>query len=174
LASPETSTRKTGHCGAKGEFSVKGITKIMSLANWKVRTRLGAGFGVVLLLMAALIAVGIAGLRGMDGVARELIGNERAKSDAALAVDAAAQAGARNTMASLLAAPGAAPAAQAGGAGLQGLGESLAALEKLIDASEAKAVRARSMNSWGRPIATRPRAWRPARCCPRSMRCATS
>lgn len=48
----------------------------MQIDHWKISTRLGAGFGLVLLMTGALMAVGLAGLAGVGGASRDITGDD--------------------------------------------------------------------------------------------------
>jgi methyl-accepting chemotaxis protein len=107
----------------------------MSLANLKVSTRLGAGFGLVLLLMALMLAVGLARLGSTTEVHHQVIDEDWAKAQAGALIGSAAREQARRVTAGLFASGAAAerlaPAAPAAN-------EALATLERLGASAEEK------------------------------------
>jgi methyl-accepting chemotaxis protein len=64
----------------------------MSLANLKVSTRLGAGFGLVLLLMVLSLAVGLVQLDRMAEITRQMRSEHWGKAEASAAISATATA----------------------------------------------------------------------------------
>ncbi|HSV52617.1 MAG TPA: methyl-accepting chemotaxis protein [Burkholderiaceae bacterium] len=70
----------------------------MSFANWKVSTRMGAGFGLVLLLMAALLTVGVMRLSSVGAANRQTARNDWSLAQAAASISTGAQANARGTL----------------------------------------------------------------------------
>jgi methyl-accepting chemotaxis protein len=70
----------------------------MSIANWKIGTRLGVGFGIVLLLMLVLLLVGTSRLSSVSDAHRRTVREDLAQSQAAAAIVATAQAGARGAL----------------------------------------------------------------------------
>ncbi len=114
----------------------------MQLDDWKISTRLGAGFGLVLLMMGALVAVGLAGLAGAGAASREITGNDGSRAGAAATLSAATQASARRTMELFLAADAAQVAAlrQQLAAGEKAVTDALAALDQGSPPAEEKAL----------------------------------
>jgi methyl-accepting chemotaxis protein len=70
----------------------------MPLKNIKISTRLGAGFGTLLLLMGGLMAVGLAHLAEVGAISRHIVGGDWADAEAAAVVKSATQANASRTM----------------------------------------------------------------------------
>ena len=70
----------------------------MSFENLKISTRLGVGFGTVLLLMMALVTVGVTRLGGISDFNRQILGKERDKTDAAATIHVTTKANAVRTM----------------------------------------------------------------------------
>ncbi len=70
----------------------------MKIANLKIGVRLGAGFGLVLLLMATLIATGITLLNSAGASTRRMVDHEWVKADAANEVNVGTRANARRTL----------------------------------------------------------------------------
>ncbi|NHZ92589.1 HAMP domain-containing protein [Massilia sp. CCM 8733] len=70
----------------------------MKIANLKIGVRLGAGFGLVLLLMATLIATGITLLNSAGASTRRMVEHEWVKADAANEVNVGTRANARRTL----------------------------------------------------------------------------
>ncbi|HEX8613740.1 MAG TPA: methyl-accepting chemotaxis protein [Telluria sp.] len=70
----------------------------MKLANLKIGVRLGAGFGLVLLLMATLIATGITLLNSAGASTRRMVEHEWVKADAANEINVGTRANARRTL----------------------------------------------------------------------------
>jgi methyl-accepting chemotaxis protein len=110
----------------------------MQLDNLKIGTRLGAGFGMVLLLMGGLMTVGLSHLAGVGAVSRDIAGNQWHRASALAGMGAAAQAQARRTLELLLVSDPAQPAAvrQQLAAGEKTMAEALAALEQGEPAAE--------------------------------------
>jgi len=116
----------------------------MSIANIRVSTRLGASFGLVLLLMILLLAVALARLSTIGEVNQEIISQD-SKADVADAVDTAARESARRIM-ELLLTPGAdavAKAAERLAPHHKVLSDALKALDKLDASVEEKALYAK-------------------------------
>ncbi|WP_104654753.1 methyl-accepting chemotaxis protein [Ralstonia insidiosa] len=74
----------------------------MKTANLKIGVRLGAGFGIVLTLMGALIAVGLIGLAGIGAINDRVIREEWVKANAAHIINATAATNGRLTLQTLL------------------------------------------------------------------------
>jgi methyl-accepting chemotaxis protein len=70
----------------------------MQLDNLKVSTRLGTGFGLVLLLTGGLLAVGLSQLAGAGAFSRDLSGDAWTRAGAVAALAASSQATARATL----------------------------------------------------------------------------
>ncbi|NHZ39603.1 methyl-accepting chemotaxis protein [Massilia aquatica] len=70
----------------------------MKIANLKIGVRLGAGFGLVLLLMGTLIATGITLLNSAGASTRRMVLHEWVKADAANEVNVGTRANARRTL----------------------------------------------------------------------------
>lgn len=70
----------------------------MKFSNLKIGQRLGAGFGLVLLLMAVLVAVALTRLTSINTSSDELISRDWVKSEAANTINATTRANARLTM----------------------------------------------------------------------------
>lgn len=75
----------------------------MNLKNMKIGMRLGLGYGLVLLLMAALVAVALTRFVSIDASTAKMIEEDWVKSDAANAINATTRANARLNMELLLA-----------------------------------------------------------------------
>ena len=70
----------------------------MQLDNLKISTRLGAGFGLVLLLAGGLLAVGLGQLAGASAFSRDLSGDAWSRAGAAAALGNWSQSSARATL----------------------------------------------------------------------------
>jgi methyl-accepting chemotaxis protein len=70
----------------------------MSFANWKVGTRLGAGFGLVLFLTAVLLALAMSRLYSVGAANRQTAGYDWSLAQAAATVNAGVQANARGAL----------------------------------------------------------------------------
>ncbi|NIA00179.1 methyl-accepting chemotaxis protein [Massilia sp. CCM 8734] len=70
----------------------------MKIANLKIGVRLGAGFGLVLLLMAALIATGITLFNSAGASTRRMVDHEWVKAEAANGINVGTRANARRTL----------------------------------------------------------------------------
>ena len=116
----------------------------MNLENLKVSTRLGIGFGCVLLLMACLIGVGLMYITDASTLSRQIVGTDWFKAEAVTTVKIASQANARRTMELFFAAD----KAQAEGirrqieTNQQSIAEALAALEQRVSTDEEKTLMA--------------------------------
>ena len=75
----------------------------MNFANMKIGTRLGLGFGLVLLLMVSLIVVGLLRLANIGKTSSKMIEKEWVKAEAANTINATTRANARRTMELLIA-----------------------------------------------------------------------
>ena len=70
----------------------------MNIANMKIGTRLGAGFGLVLVMVAALAVVALSNLGSIGDSSREMIKEDWVKASAAQTINATARANARRTI----------------------------------------------------------------------------
>ncbi len=70
----------------------------ISQTNMKVATRLNLGFGIVLLLMVILIAVGVLRFHDIGALSERIIGNDWVKAGAVNTIDRITRANARNTL----------------------------------------------------------------------------
>ncbi|SFB79857.1 methyl-accepting chemotaxis protein [Polaromonas sp. OV174] len=70
----------------------------MHLENLKISTRLMAAFGLLLLLMGGLTAVGLSHLAGVGAISQQIAGTDWRKAEALATVKATTQANARRTM----------------------------------------------------------------------------
>jgi methyl-accepting chemotaxis protein len=70
----------------------------MSLTDMKIGVRLGLGFGLVLLLLATLIAVGLVRLASIGDINERIIGKDWVKGEATQTVNATTRDNARRTM----------------------------------------------------------------------------
>ncbi|WP_181322022.1 MCP four helix bundle domain-containing protein [Trinickia symbiotica] len=70
----------------------------MNFKNLKIGMRLGASFGLVLMLIAMLIAVSLDGMTSIGEIIDSIIYKEWVKADAAQAINAMTRANARHTM----------------------------------------------------------------------------
>ena len=69
----------------------------MTLQNFKIGTRLGVGFGFVLLLLALIVATGLRGFQTVGGSTGRLVGEDWVKAEAANTIDTMTRANARRT-----------------------------------------------------------------------------
>jgi len=69
-----------------------------ALKNFKLGTRLGLGFAVVLAMMAAMLLLSVSGLSRLGGEADKIVGKDWAKAEAAATVNTLVRANARRTM----------------------------------------------------------------------------
>jgi methyl-accepting chemotaxis protein len=113
----------------------------MQIDNWKISTRLGAGFGLVLLMTGALVAVGLGGLAGVGAASRDITDHDWSRAGATATASAATQANARRTMELFLAGDAAQAAVlrQQLAAGDKAVAEALAALDQGRPPTEEKA-----------------------------------
>jgi methyl-accepting chemotaxis protein len=70
----------------------------MNMSNLKIGARLGAGFGLVLILMAALLAVGMLRLTSIGAIINKTVEKDWVKAQAANVVNVGTRANARNTL----------------------------------------------------------------------------
>lgn len=70
----------------------------MNIANMKIGARLGTGFGLVLMLMVTLIAVGLVRLASIGEITSKIIEKDWAKAEAANTINVTTRANARRTM----------------------------------------------------------------------------
>ncbi|MDO8251879.1 MAG: MCP four helix bundle domain-containing protein, partial [Rhodoferax sp.] len=114
----------------------------MSLANLKVSTRLGAGFGLVLLLMLLLLAVGLVRLDGIAQVNQQILGEDWGKAEATTRINTAARESARTAMVMFVAASTdpVAKASERLAPQHSAINEALATLERLGDSAEEKSL----------------------------------
>ncbi len=84
---------------------------IVKFSNLKIATRLGAGFGLVLLLLVLVLATGMQGFRAIGHSTATLIDQDLVKADAATTIDTMTRANARRTL-ELFLVPGANERAQ--------------------------------------------------------------
>jgi methyl-accepting chemotaxis protein len=117
----------------------------MKFANMKIGQRLGAGFGLVLILMVSLIVVGLVRLSSIDETSSKMIGKDWVKADMANTINATTQANARRTL-ELFITPDKAYTAAIHArleANKETINEALEVLDKLIYRPEGKALLAR-------------------------------
>ena len=114
----------------------------MNAANLKIGTRLGAAFGIVLLLMTSLIVIGLVRLNSIDATSTHMIESDLVKAEAANTINAAIRANARRTM-ELFFAPDQAYAAMIRGKienNKKIIGDATATLELLVSSEQGKAL----------------------------------
>ena len=70
----------------------------MNIANMKIGTRLGAGFALVLVMMAALVMVVLSSLSSIGGSTAQMVEKDWVKAEAANTINATMRANARRTM----------------------------------------------------------------------------
>ncbi|MRV74656.1 hypothetical protein GJ700_23375, partial [Duganella sp. FT92W] len=105
----------------------------MNFAAWKVGTRLAAGFGIVLAVMAALAAVGIGSLSHVGSINASLVEREWTRADAATVVSLLTRENARYTLQLFIAAPDETPDILARiAANKSRIGAALDALDQLV------------------------------------------
>ncbi|RSZ60074.1 HAMP domain-containing protein [Massilia atriviolacea] len=114
----------------------------MKIANLKIGVRLGAGFGLVLLLMGTLVATGITLLNSAGASTRRMVEHEWVKADAANEVNVGTRANARRTLELFIVTD---PAQLANirtriEANKKLIGDALARLDKLVDTREGRAL----------------------------------
>lgn len=71
---------------------------MVKLSNLKIRTRLGAGFGLVLLLLGLVVGVGLQGFRAVGNSTATLVDEDWVKAEAAATIDTMIRANARRTL----------------------------------------------------------------------------
>ena len=114
----------------------------MNFTNWKIRTRLGLGFGLVIVMLALTAALAALRLQSLGAANDSLVSKEWAKVEAANVVDTTARANARRTMELILAADAAqtARALEAIAVNKRTIDEALATLDRLVYRPEGKAL----------------------------------
>ena len=70
----------------------------MKMSNFRIGTRLAAGFGLVLLLLALVVAVGLQRFHDVGRATATLIDDDWAKAEAAATIDTMTRANARRTL----------------------------------------------------------------------------
>jgi methyl-accepting chemotaxis protein len=70
----------------------------VKLSNFKIGTRLAAGFGLVLVLLVLVAAIGVQALQTVGGATRSMIDDDWAKAEAAATIDTMTRANARRTL----------------------------------------------------------------------------
>ena len=70
----------------------------MKFSNFKIGTRLAAGFGLVLVLLVLVAAIGLQALQTVGGATRGMIDEDWAKAEAAATIDTMTRANARRTL----------------------------------------------------------------------------
>ena len=70
----------------------------MKFSNFKIGTRLAAGFGLVLLLLVLVAGIGLQALQTVGGATRSMIDEDWAKAEAAATIDTMTRANARRTL----------------------------------------------------------------------------
>jgi methyl-accepting chemotaxis protein len=112
----------------------------MNIANMKIGARLGAAFGLVLLLMAVLVAIGVGRLTSIGAINDRIIEKDWVKAEAANTINATIRINAEKTM-ELLIAPDKAHRAKVYEqieTNKKAIAESLDTLDKLIYVPEGK------------------------------------
>ena len=115
------------------------------IGNLRIGVRLGAGFGLVLLLMAATFALAVARFSSIGETTDRILNEDWVKADAAATLNATTRANAQRTMELFFADDKArlARVHERIAANKQLVNESLATLDKLVHAPEAKALLAK-------------------------------
>ena len=117
----------------------------MKMSNFRIGTRLAGGFGLVLLLLALVVAVGLQRFQDVGLATTTLIDDEWAKAEAAATIDTMTRANARRTL-ELFIAPDDAYRARVRdniASNRHEIDGALATLRRLIASEEGKAVLAR-------------------------------
>ncbi|GAB3461508.1 methyl-accepting chemotaxis protein [Massilia terrae] len=70
----------------------------MNIANMKISVRLATGFGLLLMLMVALIAAGLVGIANVGGITSRIVEKDWVRAQAASTIDTNTRANARNVM----------------------------------------------------------------------------
>jgi len=70
----------------------------MKFSNFKIGTRLAAGFGLVLMLLVVVAAIGLQALHTVGGATRSMIDEDWVKAEAAATIDTMTRANARRTL----------------------------------------------------------------------------
>ena len=70
----------------------------MKMSNFRIGTRLAAGFGLVLVLLALVVAVGLQRFHDVGRATATLIDDDWAKAEAAATIDTMTRANARRTL----------------------------------------------------------------------------
>ncbi|MRT31093.1 methyl-accepting chemotaxis protein [Herbaspirillum sp. CAH-3] len=128
----------------------------MNITNLKIGVRLGAGFGLVLLLMASLIAIGFIHLTSIGETSNKMVDKDWVKAEAANTIDATTRANARRTM-ELLIAPDKAYADKIREHiefNKKTINEAMETLDKLIYRQEGKALLAKIKESRAQYVAS--------------------
>ena len=114
----------------------------MPLKNLKVSTRLGAGFGLVFLLMGGLIAISLAHMADIGAINRQIVGSDWLKAEAVATLGSTTQAQARRTLALFFAGDAAATAKlrQQMDGNKTAITSALSVLEKTVTLAEEKAL----------------------------------
>ena len=112
----------------------------MSISNIKIGTRMGVAFGMVLLMMGAVIAMGMLRLAQIGATNDRMIEQDLVKADAANLINATTRANARRTMELFLAADAGEmkPTFEKISANKKVIDEALETLERLIYKSEGR------------------------------------
>ncbi len=127
------------------------------LRRLPIATRIAVGFGLLLLMAAALATVSLLALQRSEGALGQILQREWVKAGAAGRIDTLTRANARRTMELFFVdAAGAAPVRQAIAANRQGIDEALTTLDRLVTLPEGLALlaavkesRARYVTSFG-------------------------
>ncbi|NHZ80318.1 hypothetical protein F2P44_13700 [Massilia sp. CCM 8695] len=117
----------------------------MKIANLKIGVRLGAGFGLLLLLMGTLVATGITLLNSAGKSTAHMVDHEWVKAEAANQINVGTRANARRTLELFIVTDPAqlANIHQRIEANKKQITAALATLEKLIDSREGRELLAR-------------------------------
>ena len=117
----------------------------MNIANMKIGQRLGAGFGLVLILMVSLIVIGLVRLSSIDETSNKMIEKDWVKADTANLINATTQANARRTLELFITSDKvyAATIHARIEANKKTINEAMETLDKLIDSPEGKALLAK-------------------------------
>ncbi|NHZ39604.1 MCP four helix bundle domain-containing protein [Massilia aquatica] len=112
----------------------------MNIANLRIGTRLGGAFGIILLIMAALIATALTLLANISAMSTTLIERDLVQADAANVINVTTRANARTTL-ELFIAPDAAYSARVRGkieANKKDISGAIALLDKLAGGAEGR------------------------------------
>jgi methyl-accepting chemotaxis protein len=112
----------------------------MNISNLKIGVRMGTSFGIVLAMMAALIAVALFRFVNIESVSDRIIDQDVVKADAANVINATVRANARRTMELFLAADAAemAPIFDQIAANKKTIDDAFATLERLVRLPEGR------------------------------------